>query len=374
MTAFAEFESAFLAALQQERSDLQGLQAASEAQVSAWIQHLFQHYLGYTHWKEITREGSSPIGSKGSKQLFPDLRIDILDNGVIFVECKRLGRLDGPKGPDELNDAVSQLRAYIRAHVDKATIKPKTVLGVVTDGNRWLLMGLNKANEFHTIAEWAFLTDDPRLIALRLWLLAKPALAQPTSALVEFLARRTLAEVLKDNTKWLTKKVNEKLPDGSVSEELISKWLRDAFSDPAVPSRHVAADSPIPPTAAPAQLPPTGAAPVATQSAAAGEVAEPAGLRATLNDLLRAGLLQAQDQLMVKGAEGQRQTATITSEAKIEVAGQVFEAVSPAALRALELAGRPRKAVNGWATFRLIRGGKSIGTLLQIREQYEQET
>jgi hypothetical protein len=49
MTSFAEFESAFLDALQQVRSDLQGLQAASEAQLSAWIQHLFQQYLGYTH-------------------------------------------------------------------------------------------------------------------------------------------------------------------------------------------------------------------------------------------------------------------------------------------------------------------------------------
>src|SRR5439155_21142875 len=118
------------------------------------------------------------------------------------------GRLDGPKGPDELNDAVGQLRAYIRAHVDKAVIKPKTVLGVVTDGNRWLLLGLNKTNEFHTIAEWAFLTDDPRLLAQRLWLLAKPALAQPTPALVEFLARRTLADVLKGKTGWLTKKLH----------------------------------------------------------------------------------------------------------------------------------------------------------------------
>src|SRR6516162_7660171 len=108
MKTFAEFEAAFLGALQQERSDLQGLQGANEAQLSAWIEHLFRQ-LGYTHWKEITREGSAPIGSKGSKQLFPDLRIDVLDNGLIFVECKRLGRLDGPKGQDELKDAVSQL-------------------------------------------------------------------------------------------------------------------------------------------------------------------------------------------------------------------------------------------------------------------------
>ncbi len=139
MQSFAEFEPIFLTALQQERSELQGLQGESEAQLSAWIQHLFQHYLGYTHFREITREGSTPLGSKGSKQLFPDLRINVLDNGVIFVECKKLGRLDGPKGQDELSDAVTQLRGYIRAHVDQANIKPKTVLGVVTDGNHWLL-------------------------------------------------------------------------------------------------------------------------------------------------------------------------------------------------------------------------------------------
>jgi hypothetical protein len=131
MTSFAEFETCFLGALQQERSELQGLQGESEAQLSAWVEHLFRDYLGYTHFKEITREGSAPIGSKRSKQLFPDLRVNVLDNGLIFVECKRAGRLDGPKGQDELNDAVSQLRSYIRAHVDQAPTKPKTVLGVV---------------------------------------------------------------------------------------------------------------------------------------------------------------------------------------------------------------------------------------------------
>jgi hypothetical protein len=97
MKSFPEFESAFLGALQQERADLQSLQGASEAQVSAWIEHLFRQYLGYTHWKEINREGGAQIGSKGSKQLVPDLRIDIIDSGQIFVECKRPGRLEGAK-------------------------------------------------------------------------------------------------------------------------------------------------------------------------------------------------------------------------------------------------------------------------------------
>jgi hypothetical protein len=372
MQSFAEFETAFLAGLQQERSDLQGLHSASEAQLSAWIENLFRIYLGYTHWKEITREGSAWVGSKGSKQLFPDLRIEVQDNGLIFVECKRLGRLDGAKGQVELNDGVGQLRTYIRAHLDQATIKPKTVLGVVTDGNRWHLMGLNRANEFHTIAEWTFLTDDPRLIAQRLWLLAKPALAQPTSALVEFLARRTLSEVLKDNTKWLTKKVNENLPDGNVSEDLISKWLRDAFSDPIMAPRMVQAASPMAPSAEPLQPPSQKdeEAPKA-QPESTGDSSEPVSRRIAVSDLLNAGLLMAHDLLVIDGAEGRQQTATITPEGKINVAGQIFDSVSPAALRALELAGKSRKAINGWREFRVLRAGNQLGTLLEIRGQYE---
>jgi hypothetical protein len=372
MKSFAEFEAAFLGALQQERADLQGLQGASEAQLSAWIEHLFREYLGYTHWKEIMREGSAQIGSKGSKQLFPDLRVDIIDSGHIFVECKRLGRLDGPKGQDELNDGVNQLRSYIRAHTDQAPIKPKTVLGLVTDGNRWLLLGLNRANEFHTIAEWAFLTDDPRLLAQRMWLLAKPALAQPTSALVEFLARRTLAEVLKDNTRWLTKKVNEKLPDGSVSEELIGRWLRDVLADTPGPARLVPAEA-APPGHPQATLAPADivSAAATAQPEGAGEPGESSSRRVRLSDLLNAGLLLLQDLLMVEGAEGRRQTASLTPDGKVNVAGHLFDSVSPAAVRALELAGKLVKAVNGWAYFHVLRGGADIGSLLDIRAQYE---
>jgi hypothetical protein len=74
---------------------------------------------------------------------------------------------------------------------------------------------------------------------------------------------------------------------------------------------------------------------------------------------------------MVEGTEGRQQTATITPDGRINVAGQIFDGVSPAALRALELAGKTLKAVNGWATFRVVRGGNHIGTLLQIRGQYE---
>jgi hypothetical protein len=64
-------------------------------------------------------------------------------------------------------------------------------------------------------------------------------------------------------------------------------------------------------------------------------------------------------------------SGTITADGKINVAGQLFDSVSPAALRALELAGKARKAVNGWAAFRVQRSGNWIGTLLEIRGQYE---
>jgi hypothetical protein len=372
MNSFAEFESVFLGALQQERSDLQGLQGAPEAQLSAWIEHLFRQYLGYTHWKEISREGNAPIGAKGTKQLFPDLRIDVLDNGLIFVECKRLGRLDGPKAQEEMNDAIGQLMSYIRAYIDQSSIKPKTVLGAVTDGNRWRLMGLNRTNNFHTIAEWAFLTDDPRLIAQRLWLLTKPALAQPTSALVEFLARRTLAEVLKVNAKWLTRKVNEKLPDGTVSEELIAKWLRDALSDSPALTRVVPLEAPSTATVEPPSAQGTqGIELTATSTSQAGESPEGPSRRIGLDDLLGAGLLRPQDILMVEGIDGRRQTACLTTDGKINVRGEVFDSVSPAALRAMEMAGKVRKAVNGWSAFRVLRDGSNIGTLLEVRAQFE---
>jgi hypothetical protein len=175
--------------------------------------------------------------------------------------------------------------------------------------------------------------------------------------------------VLKDNTKSLTRKVNEKLPDGNVSEELISKWLRDVFSDPAVSPRIVPEDasSLLHPPAQQTATTQHGA----TQLGSPAETLEAANRRIGLQDLLASGLLIQQDQLLVEGIEGRRQTATLTTDGKINVAGQVFDSVSPAALRALELAGKALKAVNGWATFRVMRAGNYIGTLLQIRGQYE---
>jgi hypothetical protein len=41
--------------------------------------------------------------------------------------------------------------------------------------------------------------------------------------------------VLKESVQLLTKKVNDNLPDGTVSKELIGKWLRDAFPAAADP-------------------------------------------------------------------------------------------------------------------------------------------
>jgi hypothetical protein len=355
MTSFAEFESIFLGALQQERSELQGLQGDSEAQISAWVEHLFRDYLGYTHFKEITREGSAPIGSKGSKQLFPDLRINVLDNGLIFVECKRGGRLDGPKGQEELKDAENQLKSYIRAHMDQASIKPKTVLGIITDGNRWVLIGLNKANDFYTIAEWAFLTDDPRLIAHRLWLLAKPALAEPTSALIEFLARRTLAVVLKDNTKLLTRRVNEKLSDGSVSEELIGRWLRDAFSDPAPPPRKVQADSLSPTSAKPAPSPPL-------------PVGGPVQGDASLKDLIGAGVLTPPLKLF-RTHKGKRLEATLLADGRVEFQGQPYATSSAAAEAARATVSGKKLNTNGWTFWQYQGADGKKRTLHDARNQ-----
>jgi hypothetical protein len=87
--------------------------------------------------------------------------------------------------------------------------------------------------------------------------------------------------------------------------------------------------------------------------------------------LLNYGLLLPADLLVVEGTDGRRQTATLTPDGRVNVAGQLFDSVSPAALRALELAGKVRKAVNGWAVFRVLRGTNTIGTLLEIRGQYE---
>jgi len=334
MKSFPEFESTFLDALQQERSDLQGLQGASEAQLSAWIEHLFQEYLGYSY-KDFSRGEGMHIGAKGGKQLYTDLRIDILDNGLIFIECKRMGRLDSP---EELKGAAGQLHSYIQAHLFEATTKPKTVLGVVTDGNRWVLMGFNKTHDFDTIAEWTFLTDDPRLIAQRLWLLAKPALAQPTSAVVEFLARRTLAEVLKKETKKLTKKVNDGLPDdGIISEALIAKWLRDAFSDPSTPPRLVPADSTT-----------------ATGTEVGNDESERKRLRrsrvdigVTLPDLIAAGLLTPPLKLFRK-YKGQMVEATLLPDGKVEFRGVQYDTCSAAAEAARQAVVGRRMNTNGW--------------------------
>jgi hypothetical protein len=360
MTTLAVFEATFLASLQEERSNLQGLQGAVEAQLSAWIEHLFREYLGYS-WKDFARGEGAHLGARGGKQLFPDLRIDIPDTGLIFIECKRPGRLDGPKRQEELDDGVSQLRGYIRAHIDKATTKPKTVLGVVTDGNRWVLMGLNRINEFHTIAEWAFLTDDPRLIAQRLWLLAKPALAQPTSPLVEFLARRTLAEVLKEKTGWLTRKVNEKLPDGAVSEELIGKWLRDAFSDTGTMPRLIADDSSSQVIVEPPRVESVTPLSETTADRAAGKVPLPtdakeqpkhrkkgiAKYEARLADVIAAGLLTPPLPLFRK-YKGTRLEAKLLPDSTVEFLGTAYGTCSSAAEHARGTITGRRMNTNGW--------------------------
>lgn len=231
MLTQTEFEARLRAGLTQERADLQSLQGANEAQLSQWLEHICRKYLGYEHWKELTKESHVQLGSKGSKQFFPDIRINVPDNGHIFIEAKRLGRFDGPKGLDEINDALAQLKTYIRAFMDQAAVKPKPVYGIVTDGNVWVLIGLNRTMEFLVKDKWTFLTDDPSLLVRRFWLLAKPSLAQPVSAIFEFDARRALVEVLLERAKSIAKQVNEKLPDGEVTAEMIAGWMREAFAE-----------------------------------------------------------------------------------------------------------------------------------------------
>jgi hypothetical protein len=368
MSTFVEFESAFAAALRQERSDLQGLSGASEAQLTAWIRHLFQEFLGYTHWKEITSEGSGQVGSKGSKQLFPDLRVQIAETGLIFIECKRFGRLEGTRGKEEYDEASAQLKSYIRAHIDQAAVKPKMVMGIVTDGNRWTLLGLDRQNEFHKIADWSFLTDDPHILAQHMWLLAKPALAQPTSAVVEYLARKALEEVLKENARFLTRKVNERLPEGSISEELVGRWLRGAIAEPVPQPRPATTE--MPPQIAENTAPPPAAS-VSEEVASEPSVPEGGTRRIIIGDLLSAGLLQPTDTLLVEGHGGRKQAASLTAEGGINVSGQVFDSPSAAAIRALELAGKTVRAINGWQVFRVLRSGVDLGSLLEIRSSFE---
>ena len=74
---------------------------------------------------------------------------------------------------------------------------------------------------------------------------------------------------------------------------------------------------------------------------------------------------------MVTGTEGRQQMARLTADGKIDVAGSIFNSVSAAAVQALRVAGKNRNTANGWAEFRVKRDGNDIGTLLEIRAQYE---
>jgi hypothetical protein len=338
MTSFAEFEAPFLDALPGERSNLEGLQGAAEAQLSSWVRHLFEHCLGYT-WNEIMQGEGLAIGSKGGKQLFLDLRVSILNSGLIFIECKRLGRFSGPQGAAALKDATEQLHAYIWTHLNQASSKPQaapqTVLGVVTDGNHWRLIGLDTKNKFYTVAEWALLTDDPRRLAQRMWLLAKPALARPTPALVEFLARRTLAEVLQARTKWLTAQVNKELPGGAVSQEVISRWLRDAFADPAAAPGLVPAESS---SAASTE-------PVAPQPGPGAEEKIAGGV--TLAGLIAAGILKPPLKLF-RRYKGQEVEADLLPDGQIVFKGVAYGSCSQAGEVARAHITGHAMNTNGW--------------------------
>jgi hypothetical protein len=149
MKFFTEFESIFLAAVQHERSDLLDLLGKSEAQLAAWIQHLFQQYLGYS-WKEIQHSRGPRTRSKGRKHLFAHLRVGVLDEAAIFIAFNRPCRLDEPIRRDELSATSSRLMSCVRAQMDQANKDPKALI-VVTDGDRWHLIGLNKSCQFHNM-------------------------------------------------------------------------------------------------------------------------------------------------------------------------------------------------------------------------------
>src|SRR5207248_1809014 len=93
--------------------------------------------------------------------------------------------------------------------------------------------------------------------------------------------------------------------------------------------------------------------------------------RIGLADLLGASLLLSHDVLVLEGPGGQQQTATLTADGKINLCGEIFDSVSPAAIRALELTGKAVRSVNGWTQFRVLRGGKDVGLLAEVRAQYE---
>jgi Restriction Enzyme Adenine Methylase Associated len=196
-------------------------------------------------------------------------------------------------------------------------------------------MGLDKFNTPHPIAEWAFLTDDPAIIADYFWLLAKPALAQRTSPLIEFLARRTLGDVLKAMTKKITTKVNEKLPDGAISQDLIGRWLRDAFPDPTGATRLVAAEPATPGGAAP------------TDAASLPRDKKKGRGAVTLPDLIDAGILKPPLKLFRK-YKGQTVEAQLLPDGTVVFQDVAYATCSQAGEVARGRITGHQMSTNGW--------------------------
>ena len=107
------------------------------------------------------------------------------------------------------------------------------------------------------------------------------------------------------------------------------------------------------------------------------ETAATGGLKfcdVTIEDLLKAGLLAADDQLFMsykrKEVDEDRKTysATIENDGSLRADDQLFSSPSDAAIYFINKAGSPRKTVNGWTTWR---ARADTGKLLsELREQF----
>lgn len=85
-------------------------------------------------------------------------------------------------------------------------------------------------------------------------------------------------------------------------------------------------------------------------------------------ELLGSGLLKSTDLLVVTSG-GKSAAVTINPDGTLCIGIAVYSSVSAAALSALEMLGKVRAAVNGWAAFTIRRNGQDIGTLADLREQ-----
>jgi hypothetical protein len=142
----------------------------------------------------------------------------------------------------------------------------------------------------------------------------------------------------------------DRLPEGSVSEELIGRWLRDAFPDPAVLPRPVSAGSSSPGLEPPPFPPP------------------PVHPEVTLADIIRAGVLVPPVKLF-RIYRGTKLEATLLPDGKVEFHQHVYDTCSAAGEAARNSVTGKRHNTNGW-TFWQYQGVD--GNTLQLRDARSQ--